>query len=91
MAILKDRDGNKAEILLKVERFGTIGPDFSGDFYEVGSLPEIEETETGEAVYLVEDVAYCIEQAEDWKNSTGDFWDYQPEEGEQRLVYVTRY
>lgn len=44
-------------------------PDWSIDFFQVGSLPYNEETEA----YTVPDVCYCIEQAEDWAAAIGDF------------------
>lgn len=47
----------------------TISPDFSADFFDVGSLPYDEELDA----YRVDDVTYCIECAEDWKNCRGDF------------------
>lgn len=45
------------------------GPDFSLDFFNAGDLPYDEEKE----LYIVDDVDYCIDQANDWKNSIGDF------------------
>lgn len=48
-------------------------PDWSIDFFEAGSLEYNEDMEA----YLVEDVDYCIEQAMDWKNADGDF--YEPD------------
>ena len=48
-------------------------PDWSIDFFEAGNLEYDEDLES----YIVEDVAYCIEQAMDWKNADGDF--YEPD------------
>lgn len=48
-------------------------PDWSNDFFEAGSLPYDEDVEA----YRVDDVDYCIEQAMDWKNADGDF--YEPD------------
>lgn len=63
-------------------------PDWSMDFFEVGSLPYNEETET----YTVPDVDYCIDQAQDWASATGDFRDdadyYTVEEISNRCVFV---
>ena len=47
----------------------TMSPDFSADFFEVGSLHYSEELDA----YEVQDVEYCIEQANDWANAEGDF------------------
>ena len=57
-------------------------PDCSNDFFEAGGLPRDEETDA----YLVDDVDYCIDQAKDWKNRTGDFY-YDIDDGE-RCVFV---
>lgn len=60
-------------------------PDWSADFFEVGCLPYIEELDA----YQVNDVDYCVDQAMDWENNTGDYIDYDadPEEVESRNVY----
>lgn len=57
--------------------------DWSNDFFEAGGLPR---SEVDDTVCIVEDVDYCIEQAGDWKNRTGDFHD-DPDDGE-RHVFV---
>ena len=44
-------------------------PDFSDDFFEVGGL---QMDEYGS--YVVEDVDYCIGQAEDWCEGRGDYY-----------------
>lgn len=63
-------------------------PDFSGDFFEVGSLAYDEEKEA----YIVPDVNYCINRAEDWKNFEGDFHDdiegYDLVRDGERYVFV---
>ena len=58
-------------------------PDWSIDFFNAGSLPYDEESDT----YKVDDVDYCIEQATDWENSEGDFAD--DEKDDNRTVFVT--
>lgn len=58
-------------------------PDWSIDFFEAGSLPYNEESDT----YTVDDVDYCIEQATDWENSEGDF--SEDEIDDSRKVFVT--
>lgn len=57
-------------------------PDWSIDFFNAVSLPYDDETDT----YTVEDVDYCIEQANDWRLSRGDF--YGDELDENRCVFV---
>ena len=58
--------------------------DFSCDFYEVGSLPYNEEI----GAYVVDDVEYLIEQAEDWLNQRGDFRDDVVPEGKEREIRI---
>ena len=43
----------------------------------------------GEGAWKVEDVDYCIEQAEDWEKCRWDFADDELAEGEERVVRVT--
>lgn len=63
-------------------------PDWSNDFFEAGTLKYNEEKDA----YIVPNVDYCIEQANDWKNADGDFSgdrDYCSEEDlENRCVCV---
>lgn len=47
--------------------------DYSADFFEIGSLPW-RETWRG-CEYIVEDLAYCIDQANDWEHHKGDYRD----------------
>ena len=42
-----------------------LSPDWSNDFFDVGLLPFVED-ENGDHVYIVDDVQYCIEQANEW-------------------------
>lgn len=60
-------------------------PDWSADFFEVGCLHYNEVL----GAYVVKDVEYCLDQAMDWENNTGDYIDYDadPEEVESRNVY----
>lgn len=46
------------------------GIDFENDFFEVGGLSR---NERGD--YIVDDVEYLVEQAEDYRNCRGDFAD----------------
>lgn len=59
-------------------------PDWSNDFFEAGNLPYDEELDA----YMVEDVDYCIEQAMDWKNADGDFYELDADTSD-RYVGVT--
>lgn len=62
---MKITDGKKTiEIQMKVwDKYeGGYGPDWSLDFFDAGCLQHDEETE----VYTVQDVDYCIEQANEW-------------------------
>ena len=58
--------------------------DWSDDLFEVGCLEYDEDADA----YLVDDVEYCIEQANDWKMSRGDY--SEAEYDENNTVFVTR-
>ena len=63
---MKMTDGKKAvEITMKVwNDFNTgYSPDWSNDFFNAGILPYDED----EDFFIVDDVDYCIEQAEEWE------------------------
>lgn len=47
------------------------GPDWAADFFEVGALEHLDGTDPD--AYIVDDVDYCIEQANDMVNGEGDF------------------
>ena len=69
-------DGTRtAEITINEWDGSEYTPDWSNDFFEVGNLPLVwVGTIDGEA-HKVEDVDYCIEQANDWASYRGDFYD----------------
>lgn len=68
---------------VEIRMYGANGVEWSDDFFEVGNL----EYDEGKDAHVVSDVAYCIEQAYDWKNGVGDF--YNPDaEVEDREVYI---
>lgn len=76
-------DGKKTvEIEMMVWEGSSYTPDWSYDFFEVGSLEYDEELEA----YKVKDVDYCIDQAAAWRKSTGDFSDGEP--NENNTVFV---
>lgn len=71
MVVLVDK--NKAvEISIREwdEENTQYGPDWSADFFEVGGLKTVSEPELA---YVVDDVDYCIEQADDMVAGEGDF------------------
>lgn len=76
------------QITMKVWLDGQWSPSFEADFFDVGGLPYDEETDT----YTVDDVDYLIDQANDWKEGTGDYVDdFEGEPGhipEDRGVFV---
>lgn len=67
---MKITDGKKTvNIEMKVWQGNGYSPDWSIDFFNAGSLKYNDEID----IYIVDDVDYCIEQAQDWKNSIGDY------------------
>ena len=65
-------DGKKTvEITMRIWEGNGYTPDWSNDFFDIGDLPRDEEKEAS----IVEDVDYCVGQAQDWKNSAGDYMD----------------
>lgn len=66
-----DKNGKIAEIEIKVwdENRNQYGMAFESDLFEVGSLERDEE----KGAYIVENVDYLVDYADDWKNMTGDF------------------
>ena len=80
---MKITDGKKTVSIILTTWNGTgYDPDWSNDFFNAGSLEYNDETDT----YTVNDVDYCIDQAMDWKNSTGDFADDIPNENNSVLI-----
>ena len=78
-------DGKKiAEITMTTWNGSGWTPDWSNDFFKVGGL----EYDAEQDAYKVKDVDYCIEQAEDWKNSEGDFCDDELNENNEVFVNV---
>lgn len=60
-------------------------PDFSGDFFNVGSLPYDDEADA----YRVEDVYYCLDQAQNWAECIGDYCDDGEPAADMRYVDYT--
>ena len=65
-------------------RSNEAGLDWSLDFFGAGGLEYDEERDA----YKVEDVDYCIDMANDWKDATGDFCDDEVPEYIERQVFV---
>lgn len=50
------------------------GSDWAADFFEVGNLKTVEDDECAyDPAYVVHDVDYCVEQANDMVAGEGDF------------------
>lgn len=58
-------------------------PDWSNDFFETALLPYDGVLDA----YVVPDVDYCVDQALDWKNSTGDYACDEPNENNNVEVF----
>lgn len=82
---IMDKSGKKVEITMKVWNGSQYSPDWSEDFFNVGGCPYDEDADA----YIVEDVDYCIEQAQDWAECRGDFQDDAEflRDGEERTVF----
>lgn len=52
------------------------GPDQSADFFEIGGLETVSEPELA---YIVDDIDYCIDQADDMVASEGDYSYCEPQ------------
>lgn len=76
--------GNRmVEITMRTWNGREYTPDWSGDFFNVGLKYD------GDLdAYEVEDIDYCIEQAEDWRNKEGDFYGDEDPEGIERDIEV---
>ena len=67
---MKITDGKKTvNIRMMMWEGSGYSPDWSQDFFEAGSLPYNEDTDT----YTVDDVDYCIDQAMEWKETNEGF------------------
>ena len=80
---MKITDGKKTvEIKMMIWEGAGYSSDWSNDFFNAGSLPYDDEKDT----YIVKDVDYCIDQANDWQDSKGDFSGDVP--NENNTVFV---
>ena len=71
-------------IEMKVRGENGLSPDWSYDFFDIRQFPHDDATDT----YTVPDVEYCIEQAWDWKFGRGDYYDGDPRDHKERIVFV---
>lgn len=85
---MKLYDGNKMVEIKMVTYDNTtqnMSPCFAEDFFSAGNL-----TMREDGAYIVDDVDYCVEQANDWKNCDGDFYGNEHDiEHAEPLVFVT--
>lgn len=61
-------------------------PDWSQDFFEVGVLPRRETVRGVE--YIVDNVDYCIDQANNWECRSGDYREDETDVQDERRVDV---
>lgn len=64
----------------------SLGESLALDFFEAGNLKR-----TDDGTYIVDNVDYCLEMAEDWLNYAGDFADDEEIEGIEREVQSIQY
>lgn len=84
---MKLTDGKKVvEIRMQVWDGNGYEPDWSQDFFEAGGLP----TDDATGASVVDDVDYCIEQAQDWANKRGDHSEVAPCRRVQILQWLLR-
>ena len=79
-------DGKRTvQIEMRTWTGSNLTPDWSEDFFNAGLLQRNPDTDA----YCVNDVDYCIEQANDWANQEGDYRDDGLPPAEDRIVIVT--
>lgn len=83
---MKITDGKKTvDVRMHVWQDSGYGPDWSHDFFAAGSLQQ----DGDQGAYIVDDVDYCISQANDWAKKCGDYADVPEwEADEDRAVFV---
>lgn len=77
---------NLVDITMNIWTGDGYTPDWSADFFATAGM----EYDSSLDAFIVDDVEYCIDQANDWKNAEGDFYDpdADPEEVDNRNVDV---
>lgn len=83
---MKMTDGKKlVEVTMKIWDGSGYGPDWANEFFETAGL----EFDGEVGAFMVNDVDYCIEQMEDWKNCTNDYIDDEDPDGNRYVDAVT--
>lgn len=79
---MKMTDGKKlVQVTMKIWNGSGYGPDWANEFFETAGLEFDGEVDA----FMVDDVDYCIEQMEDWKNCTNDYIDDEDPDGNRRV------
>lgn len=77
---MKITDGKKlVDVTMKVWNGSGYGPDWANDFFNSGCL----EFDDDINAFMVDDVDYCIEQMEDWKNCANDYIEDEDPDGDR--------
>lgn len=83
---MKMTDGKKlVEVTMKIWNGSGYGPDWANEFFETAGLEFDGEVDA----FMVNDVDYCIEQMEDWKNCANDYIDDEDPDGNRYVDTVT--
>lgn len=81
---MKLTDGKKTvKITMCIWQGSGYSDDFSTDFFNAGNLAYNAENDA----YIVKDVDYCIEQANDWKECIADF-SMESDPDNNRAVFI---
>lgn len=84
---MKITDGYKTvDITMKVwdkqnNEWKFAGENLANDFFEVAALPM-----SNEGTYIVKDVDYCVEEANDWAECLGNHYDEERDDEERSLT-----
>lgn len=82
---MKMTDGKKlVEVTMKIWNGSGYGPDWANEFFETAGLEFDSEVDA----FMVNDVDYCIEQMEDWKNCANDYIDDEDPDGNRYVDAV---
>lgn len=82
---MKMTDGKKlVEVTMKIWSGSGYGPDWANEFFETAGLEFDGEVDA----FMVNDVDYCIEQMEDWKNCANDYIDDEDPDGNRYVDAV---
>ena len=82
---MKMTDGKKlVQVTMKIWNGSGYGPDWANEFFETAGLKFDGEVDA----FMVDDVDYCIDQMEDWKNCTNDYIDDEDPDGNRYVDAV---